>query len=304
MTPLENDFLRVSISPQGAELTSLFNKQTNTEHLWQADPTVWGWYAPNLFPVVGGCQNNQILIDRQAYPMERHGFARKSLFSISTSTETSVRFTLSDSDQTRAVYPYRFMFGVEYALDGPALTVTYTVENTDDKAVFFSIGAHPAFAVPMHPGEKYDDYFLEFHEDTASLDEDADSLAEGTASLETHRLSSAGLFTGETTPLEMDGSRLWLGDFLFNQDALVFKELASKKVTLRHKKHSEAITVSFADFEYLGIWSKPGAAFVCIEPWLGCADSESAPVDFSRKEGIQEVAEEETFTASFVITVM
>ena len=304
MTILENDFLRVSISPQGAELTSLFSKQTNTEHLWQADPAVWGWHAPNLFPVVGGCQNNQILIDGQAYPMARHGFARKSVFTTENSTDTSVRFALSDSDETRAVYPYRFTFGVEYALDGPALTVTYTVENTDDKDVFFSVGAHPAFAVPMHPGEKYSDYFLEFDEDTTLLDEDTDSLAEGTASLETHRLSSAGLFTAETAPLEMDGSRLWLGDFLFNQDALVFKELASKKVTLRSKKHGQTVAVSFADFDYLGVWAKPGAAFVCIEPWLGCADSEGTPVDFSRKEGIQEVAEEETFTASFVITVM
>ncbi len=289
MTILENDCLRVSISPQGAELTSLFNKQTNTEHLWQANPAVWGWHAPNLFPVVGGCRNNQILIDGQAYPMERHGFARKSLFTTSTSSDASARLVLSDSAETRAVYPYRFTFGVEYALDGPTLTVTYQVENNDDKAIFFSVGAHPAFALPMHPDEKYSDYFLEFDEDTTSL--------------ETHRLSSSGLFTGETTPLEMDGSRLWLGDFLFNQDALVFKELAVKEVVLRHKKHGESITVSFPDFDYLGIWAKPSAAFVCIEPWLGCADSEGKPVAFSRKEGVQEVAEDEMFTASFVITI-
>jgi galactose mutarotase-like enzyme len=289
MITLENDLLRVTIRPQGAELTSLFNKQTQIEHLWQADPAIWGWHAPNLFPVVGGCLNNQILIDRQAYPMERHGFARRSIFELDENTDTSARFSLSDSDETRDVYPYRFKFGVEYTLNGPALTVTYRVENTDDKDVFFSVGGHPAFNVPMHDGENYNSYFLEF-------DEDLDGL-------ETHRISPTGFFTGETAPLEMEESRLWLGEYLFNEDALVIKNLDTKKVVLRCKSHNQSITVDFADFDYLGIWSKPGAPFVCIEPWLGCADSEGRPVAFSRKEGIQEVAEEESFTASFVITV-
>jgi galactose mutarotase-like enzyme len=288
MTTLENDFIKVAIRPKGAELTSIYNKQTGIEHLWQADPAVWGWHAPNLFPVVGGCLDNQIIVDGKPYPMERHGFARQSEFAIVEATPTKACFSLQSNEKTRAVFPYQFDFQIEYQIDNQVLTIIYRVINQENKRMFFSVGAHPAFAVPFLPNEKHEDYYLEFqHEEP----------------LERHLLSAKGYFTGETEPVLTVGKELPLTGDLFNDDALVFKDLNSRTVTIRSRNHDHAVTVSFPAFPYLGIWAKPGASFVCIEPWLGYADREGAPVPFEEKEAIQHVEPNGLFETGFTIGV-
>ena len=288
MTTLENDHLRVSIRPKGAELTSIFHKSSGIEHLWQADPTVWGWHAPNLFPVVGGSLNNQLLIDGKTYPIERHGFARQSTFDTTESSATHAIFSLRSSEATRVHFPYEFEFQLMYELDGPRLTITYRVVNQDDKAIFFSVGAHPAFAVPFNTNEAYEDYFIEF---------------EQAEPLETHMLSASGYFTSETRAIPTEGRKLPLTKHLFDNDALVFKNLLSRRVAIRSDKHNHAVTVEYPAFRYLGLWAKPGAPFVCIEPWLGCADSEGQPKPIQEKEAIQQVGEGKVFDASFSIEI-
>ncbi|NEU68732.1 aldose 1-epimerase family protein [Spirosoma agri] len=288
MTTLENDHLRVSIRPKGAELTSILHKASGIEHLWQAAPDVWGWHAPNLFPVVGGCLNNQLLIDGKTYPIERHGFARQSIFETTESSATHAVFSLHSSDATRVHFPYEFDFQIIYELTDSTLTITYRVVNEDEKMVYFSVGAHPAFAVPFLPGEAYEDYFIEFDQKEP---------------LETHMLSAAGFFNGETKPVPTVGNRLPLTKHLFDQDALVFKELASRRVAIRSDRHEHSVTVDYPAFPYLGIWAKPGASFVCIEPWLGCADSEGPQKPIEEKEDIQHVEPGQVFTASFTVTV-
>lgn len=288
MTTLENDHLRVSIRPKGAELTSIFHKPSGIEHLWQAEPRVWGWHAPNLFPVVGGCLNNQLLINGKTYPIERHGFARQSLFETTESTTTHAVFSLRSSDVTRVHFPYEFVFQIMYELTESTLTVTYRVVNEDDQTIFFSVGAHPAFAVPFYVNEKYEDYSIDF---------------EKTETLETHMLSSGGYFTGETKVVPTQERQLPLTEHLFDQDALVFKNLHSKRVSIRSDKHDHSVIVEYPDFPYLGLWAKPGASFVCIEPWLGCADSEGVPKPIQQKEAIQQVKEGKVFEVSFSITI-
>ncbi|AKD57500.1 aldose 1-epimerase family protein [Spirosoma radiotolerans] len=288
MATLENDYLRVSIRPEGAELTSIFHKPSGIEHLWQADPAVWPWHAPNLFPVVGGCLNNQLLIDGKTYPIARHGFARQSVFEITESTKTHAIFSLRSSDTTREHFPYEFDFQLIYELDGATLTVTYRLANEDEQPIYFSVGAHPAFAVPFTPGEAYEEYFVEFEREEP---------------LETHMLSSVGYFTGETKLIPTTGNQLPLTKHLFDADALVFKNLASRRVAIRSNKHDHAILVSYPKFPYLGLWAKPGASFVCVEPWLGCADSEGAPKPIQQKEAIQHVEVNKVFEAAFTIEV-
>ncbi|WP_338874343.1 aldose 1-epimerase family protein [Spirosoma sp. SC4-14] len=288
MTTLENDHLRISVRPKGAELTSIFHKPTAIEHLWQADPTVWGWHAPNLFPVVGGCLNNQLLVNGKTYPIERHGFARQSIFDTTESSASHAVFSLRSTDVTRVHFPFEFEFQIIYELNGSSLNITYRVVNEDDQVVFFSVGAHPAFAVPFYAGEDYEDYFIEF---------------EKTEPLETHMLSGSGYFTGETHPIFTDGNRLPLTKHLFDQDALVFKTLESRRATIRSKKNKHTVIVDYPDFPYLGIWAKPKAPFVCIEPWLGCADSEGRQKPIQEKEAIQQVAQDHVFKATFTITI-
>ncbi|MEZ0487937.1 aldose 1-epimerase family protein [Fibrella aquatica] len=285
---LQNQHLRVTIRNQGAELTSLFNRQTGIEHLWQANPAVWPWHAPNLFPVVGGQTNDQIVVDGQTYPMKRHGFARTSEFTCTESSEEAATFALSSSEATKDIFPYDFLFEIIYQLDGPKLAITYRVTNQGADTMFMSVGAHPAFSVPFRPDEAYTDYYIEFDQDE---------------SLETSLLGTDGLLTGETARIDLDNRQLNLTPTLFDNDALVLLGLKSRQVTLRSRRNNHSIRLDFADFVYLGLWAKPGAPFVCIEPWLGVADTSSDHRPFEKKQGIQCIPANEAFTAQYSITV-
>ncbi len=288
MAKLENDFLKIEISTKGAQLTSFYNKETQTEHLWQADATIWPWHAPNLFPVVGGLINDELLVDGNAYHMSRHGFARQSEFVLLESDEVHVTYSLPNCEKTLQVYPYKFDFQILYTLIDNALRVTYKLINHDKKTVYFSVGGHPAFNVPFNAGEKYEDYYLEF---------------ETEEKLVTHLLSPQGFFTGETHPVATSKSRLYLTRDMFKDDALVFKNIKSREVCIKSDKHDHSLSVEFPHFNYLGIWAKPGADFVCIEPWLGCADTVDKHVDISQKEDVQQLKPGHVFEAAFFISI-
>jgi galactose mutarotase-like enzyme len=288
MTTIENDFLKVSIRNKGGEMTSLYNKVSGTEHIWQGDPMIWPWHAPNLFPVVGGLINNELLVNDKIYKMERHGFNRQSELLLIESDEVCARFSLPYSDHTLEVYPFKFDFQVHYDLIENALRVTYKVVNHQHDTVYFSVGGHPAFNVPFNKGENYEDYYLEF---------------EVEEKLEKHLLSTEGFFTGETERVSLDGKKLHLTRDMFVKDAWVFKKPRSREVTIKCDKHDQTISVEFPHFNYLGIWAKPGADFLCIEPWLGCADTEGKHVDISHKEAIQKLKHGHVFEAAFYISI-
>jgi galactose mutarotase-like enzyme len=288
MTTIENDFLKISIRNKGGELTSILNKVSGVEHLWQGDSNIWPWHAPNLFPVVGGLIGNELLVNGKPYKMERHGFNRQSELLLIESNEISARFSLPYSDHTLVVYPYKFDFQICYDLIENALRVTYKVINHERDTIYFSVGGHPAFNVPFHNGESYEDYYLEF---------DADEK------LEKHRLSPEGFFTGETETVTIKGGKLPLTRDMFKQDAWVFKKLTSREVIIKSSKHDQTLAVEFPHFNYLGIWAKPGADFLCIEPWLGCADTVGKHVDISKKEAIQHLKYGHVFEAAFYISI-
>lgn len=288
MVTIENEFLKVTIREKGGELTSVYNKKTGTEHLWQADPNVWPWHAPNLFPIVGGLIDDKLMVNGTAYAMSRHGFNRQSELLVIEATEVSAKFSLPYSEHTLEVYPYKFDFQIHYDLMENALRVTYKVINMDDKTIHFSVGGHPAFNVPFHAGEKYEDYYLEFE-----TDEELDS----------HQLSEKGFFNGKTVHVPLKDTRLYLKHDLFAADALVFKNIQSRQLTIKSDKHNESISVEFPHFNYLGIWSKAGADFVCIEPWLGCADTEGHQVDISKKEAVQHLQHGHVFESAFYISI-
>lgn len=289
MTVIENDFLKASIDPRGAQLSSLINKATGQELMWQADEKFWPWHAPNLFPVIGSLINNQIIVDGKPYTIEtRHGFIRVSDMLVIESTTGQAKFSLPYNQHTLEMYPYKFEYQVIYDLIDNALRVTYKVINLDEGTIYFSVGGHPAFNVPFNEGENYEDYYLEFEQEEP---------------LEEHLLNSDGFFNGETRPVKLDGKKLYLTRHLFDNDALIFKNLKSRLVTIRSDKHDQSIAVEFPHFNYVGIWAKPGADFVCVEPWLGCADSAGEPKELSQKEAIQKLAHGHVFEASFFVSI-
>lgn len=286
MTTIDNKYFKVSIKSMGAELTSIYNKGDKTEHLWQANEQIWPWHAPNLFPIVGGTNGGQLRVDGVSYPTNRHGFTRTSNFQLVESSDKHAKFSLMFSEKTLAIYPYKFEFQVIYTLIDNALRVCYKVINHDKNTIYFSLGGHPAFNVPFYPGESYEDYYLEFEQEEK---------------LVTHTLSTSGNLSGDTEPVSLSGKNLMLNKELFVNDALIFKNIKSKEISIKSTKHDKTLSVQYPHFKHMGIWAKYGADFVCIEPWLGYSDTEGKITDIKDKEAIQHVDYGHVFEAEYFI---
>lgn len=288
MFQISNEKLSVSLSAKGAELQSLYLKETGIEYMWNADPAFWSKKSPVLFPIVGGLQNNTYHFKGHDYQLPRHGFAREKTFSVHQHSDTDIQFTLASDEETLLVYPFHFLFSVSYSLENTVLSVTYRVENTGTEPMYFSVGAHPAFAVPLLAQTKYTDHYLKFnHRENAGR----------------WPLTKDGLIESSPIPLLVNTSNLPLNKELFYGDALVFKDLASTAISILNKKNKHGLTVSFPGFPYMGIWSFKNADFVCIEPWCGIADSTQSNGRLEDKEGINELAADEVFTRSWHVTL-
>ena len=271
MPTLRNDTLVVDISAQGAELQRIYNTKTNLDYLWNANPQYWAKHSPVLFPIVGELKKGSYTYEGKTYKMGRHGFARDMQFVISDHSENSVTFTITDTPETLTAYPFHFTFSIQYTIDASRLYVVYKVQNTGSENMYFSLGGHPAFKVPLTENTDFEDYYLLF-----SQIENA----------ERYPLSTDGLI--ETTPKNFfnNAEKLPLQRSLFYEDALVFKHFQSNSITLKNDNITNGFTFYFEGFPYLGIWTKKGADFLCIEPWCGIADSTDATGNLAQKEGI------------------
>ena len=290
MIVLENDYLRAGFVSEGAEWRSFQEKVHGTELLWQADPAFWPRSAPLLFPIVGALKNNRYRLGNNEYPLGRHGFARDQQFSVIEQEKSHVRFELISNAQTRAVYPFDWRFEVHYRLYQKVLSTTFLVTNTGAQSMLFSLGAHPAFAIPRGE-ETWDDHWLEF---------------EFAENLNRHFLNSQGLFSGEIQPLPTVGRILRLTRALFEQDAVVIKKMRSSRVTLKSDAHPLALSIEFPGFPYFGIWAPPQAPFVCLEPWCGLADKAGSDTNqprFEEKEGLITLPPGKAFQRTFAVTV-
>jgi galactose mutarotase-like enzyme len=285
MVTIGNELLQARIHPRGAELQSLYHKEYGVEYMWSGDPAWWGKHSPVLFPIVGQLRNNSYTWQGKQYSLPRHGFARDNDFIVEPADETSAVFALHSSDATRAVYPFDFIFRLRYALNEDVLTVSYEVTNTGSSDMYFSVGGHPAFAVPRIQGTAYEDYFIEF-----SKTETAPRW-----------LISNNLIDSASDMLK-DATRLPLTHELFYRDALVFKNLQSDEISLRSHKTPHGLTMNVSEFPYLGIWAAKDAPFVCLEPWQGIADSVGHNGLLEEKEGMIRLPAGETKIFSWQLT--
>ena len=289
MVSLENNILKIGVLTKGAELCSIVKRQTGKEYIWQANPDIWANHAPILFPIVGGLKSGSYTFEGKEYFLPRHGFVRNNNnVKLTNQSDGSLIFSLSDSEETLKNYPFQFNLRIIYLLEKNNLTVIHQVFNPGQNPLYFSIGGHPAFNVPLLEDEKYEDHYLQF-------DRDLD--------LETNLLTNDGLISSQTRIVTKNESRIDLHQDLFNKDALIFRDIESKRVSLKSKKSGEILSVEFDDFNDLGIWAKPASPFVCIEPWLGHADIENTTGDIKTKEGIIELMPSAEFSASYTITI-
>ena len=281
-----NERLRVSINPLGAEVNSI-KSLNGTEFIWQADPSVWARHAPVLFPIVGALKDGQYCHQQRMYSMSQHGFARDSLFELVSHTEQTCTLSLRATEQSLERYPFNFELLIHYHLEESSLHVSYQVNNLDDHTMVFSIGGHPAFNLLLQPEDSIDQFSIQFSEKEAT---DVYLLKDG-------------LIPEQSAFQLKDQDSLPLSKGRFDEDALIILKRKSDVVSLKHKTRGRIISMACKDFPHLGIWSKPGASFVCIEPWQGYADLQLHNGQLNDKAGTISLVAGEIFKAGYSIEV-
>ncbi|EAG4431751.1 aldose 1-epimerase family protein [Listeria monocytogenes] len=289
MIKLENEVLLVEMKTAGAELTRIFHKDTGLEYLWNADSKFWGRHSPVLFPTVGRLVEDTYLVDGKPYHLGQHGFARDRDFQVVEQTEKSVRFELDADEDSLAVYPYKFKLSIIYTIEKNTVAVSYEVENTDNKRIYFSIGAHPAFNLPLTDGTTFEDYYLDF-----GTEENLETLC-----------LEGPYRSGEIKKVVDEAARyLPLNYDLFKNDALIFEALKQKEMTIKSDKTPHFVKVSFPEFPFVGVWTaKARTPLLCIEPWYGIADGAGESVELRDKAGIEHLEPEAIFASEYEITV-
>ena len=278
---LSNNKISASINTIGAELIRL--EKDNQNYIWTVNETYWNKTSPILFPIVGRLKNDAYTIADKKYELPRHGFARNFEFQILNQTESSVVFVLESNSETLKNYPFEFQLQLEYELDGNELKMNYSVENRSEVTMPFSIGAHPAFAIE----DSFSDYSLQFNE------------AEEFVSYELENEQ----FNNSFRKINSENGQINLNYSLFEKDALVFKHLKSNELILLNK-NKPVLSVQFEGFPYLGIWTKPNAPFLCIEPWCGLADNVNHNGNIFEKESIQLLEKNCVFQREIIISLL
>lgn len=259
---IKNEHLTVEIKKLGAELCSVKNRE-GTEFIWQAEE-VWPRHAPNLFPAVGSLLDHEYIFNGKTYPLKHHGFARDMYFDMLHQSEHSIALVLQQTEETLKMYPFKFTLVKTYRLHENTLSQTFRVINDDKLKIPVSFGAHPAFnAMPIT------DFVIQFSEE--------------------EKVKSNTLEGPYISDKELDiikEKQIVLTENTFDNDALIFQGLNSKKVSLASQTSNYRVEVDISDFPYLGIWAKPKANYVCIEPWQGLADYTSHNKKIEDKTGV------------------
>ncbi|PWT76132.1 MAG: aldose epimerase [Bacteroidetes bacterium] len=288
MFKIENKDLEVKIAAKGAELQHIYHKGHKLEYMWKGDRSFWAKHSPILFPIVGTLKGYRYFYGGKEYSLSRHGFARDLEFDVVGKKDDFIEFVLVSDEKIKMIYPFEFKLAISYSLNENKLTTSYLITNAGEGDLYFSIGGHPAFAVPLVKDTEYEDYYLEFNK------------------LETvprWPISKDGLIEKKPIPFMDHENRLKLSKKLFYQDAIVLKHLASDTVSLKSLKTSHGFDFSFGGFPYLGIWAARDADFVCIEPWCGIADGVDSDQELTHKEGINKLEAGNQFERTWSVSV-
>lgn len=288
---LENENLKVTIRSRSAELISIVKKESGTEYLWNGDSRYWGWTSPVLFPFVGGLRDKKYQYQGKTYSMNQHGFARNQEFQLLSQTEEEIWFAFSATEETKENYPFDFCLKIGYRLAKNRIQVLWRVENTDEKTLYFSIGAHPAFMCPLGGAGEQTDYYMGFETGEKELK---------------YRLidPSCNLIDPKEYPLELEDGMHRIEKNRFDLDALVIEHHQTGKMWLAGPDRVPYVSVEF-DAPLFGVWSPAGknAPFVCIEPWYGRSDSTEFYGTLEEREYGNTAKPGEAFERSYTITI-
>lgn len=264
--------LSADIAALGAELVRL-RDEADRDLLWDGDKAFWGGRSPLLFPIVGRVAGDHVRVEGVSYPMRQHGIARTALFTLADASDASCTFVLCDDAATRAAYPFAFKLSVTYRIEGALLGIEAVVDNPGDRGLPVSFGFHPAFRWPLPYGAPRAGHSIRF--DTAEPDP--------------IRVLDGGLIAPETRATPVQGRDLRLADALFQSDAVILDRVRSTGLIYRGSS-GRGLGIGFEGMPQLGLWSKPGAGFVCIEPWHGMASPAGFDGELADKPGMMVLA--------------
>lgn len=287
MITIENDRFKVGILERGAELRSFYDKANDREIMWQADPDVWGGSAPILFPIVGQLRDGKTTINGRVYEIPKHGLVRQRNAAVIEHGPDHITFAFESDAKTLVHYPFLFLLEVEFRLGFQTLDVLYRVKNTGTEEMLFTIGSHPAFALNLESA-RLEDYSIEFVEP---------------ATIDLHGLEN-GLLAKKGANKQIDAHGVQLSATLFENDALIFPNLGSRTLRLKACKEKRYLEIDTHGAPHLGLWAKPGAAYICVEPWYSYDDHADSDGQFANKPGILRLARGDTFNTGYSIRVM
>jgi galactose mutarotase-like enzyme len=259
---------RATIALLGAEARSW--RVAGRDLLWPSDPAIWNEISPILYPVVGWTRDGEERVDGVRYPLSLHGFARFATFTVESSTPDFARLTLSDTPGTRAIYPFAFALALEYRLSADALSMAIEVANPGERRAPYACGLHPGFRWPLGSAGR----------------EGALVRFEKAERPEVPELAPGGLIRATTRPIPLSGRDLPLSDALFAHDALCFLDCASRSLAFVDASGA-SITMEYPSFQHVGLWMRPGAPYLCLEPWTGYSDPAGFTGDLFDKPGMR-----------------
>ena len=286
MHTLNSPTLKVELNSTGAELSSITTK-TGKEYIWQANPKWWVGRAPVLFPILCSMKNNAYTYKGKPYNMTKHGFVRSAEFTTTGVDGNKITFEYTQNEETLKMYPFNFLFQVIFELTNNTLSTTYRVENHNNHPMPFSFGSHEAYRCPHNENEVFEDYYIEFEKPGTYISETVEGV----------------LLNGDVYSVIENDNVLPLHYGLFKHDTLIFKNVMSSKLSLKSKKSSTTIEIDYQNAPHLGIWTKPGAPYICIEPWFGLPDYKNHNGDIEKKDGIKIVEANESFAWTHTITI-
>ncbi len=287
---IENEKLSVEVSMLGGELKSIKDNKGH-EYLWQGDATYWEGQAPNLFPYIARLTKGKYTFLGKEYSMGIHGFLKDSQMEVLSLSEKEITLLLKSSSTTKSQYPFEFELHIIYELINESLKISYKIINCDEKTMYFAIGGHPGFNIPMSEGLEFEDYYLQFENSNQTINQIG--------------FTKDCFLNGERTPfLLSDARKIKLTHSLFDNDAIVL-ENAGTSVLLKSDKDKQSIKIDFSDMKYIGFWHTPktDAPYICIEPWSALPSRKGVVEDISKQEDIIHLKSNDVYINSWDITI-
>lgn len=283
---IQNEFLTVKVEDLGAQLSSI-QTPDGQEYLWQGDPAIWARRAPILFPFIARLRDGRYELDGTSYSISTHGFARDSVFTVTDQGPDYISLTLTDTEQTRGVYPFSFSLTVTYALEENRLKKSHRVENRSPREMLYELGAHDGFRVPG-PMSAW----------SVQLP--------GVEAVSLYPMDQQQMVTPKGESIPLDNGRLPLTPSTYGQDTIILDSPVGHTAILADGQGRPRVTVEFPDFPYLGVWtaSKPfDTGYVCIEPWSSLPDATFVGRELGDKAGVRRLAPGTAETLSYTTTI-